>query len=120
MTPAAVSNQVVIERIETVRAMLESISGKLDKHIEAQAASERDIALKLQEIDSRSLAAHRRIDQHDQDIKNLAEQVQKLSDAIQPLVFANKILTWVAVGFGSSIIALIWGIITDRVSLVIP
>jgi hypothetical protein len=64
--------------------------------------------------------AHERIDRLEVDVAELTKCVQQMKDLIQPVLFVNKILAWVLVAFGVSIIALIFAIITHQVSMVFP
>ena len=65
-------------------------------------------------------SAHERIDRLEKDVSELTKCVQQMKDLIQPVLFVNRILAWVLVAFGVSIIALIFAIITHQVSMVFP
>lgn len=65
-------------------------------------------------------SAHDRIDHLEVDVEKLTVCVQQMKDVIQPVLFVNKILAWVLVAFGGSVVALIWAIITHQVSMVFP
>lgn len=111
---------IVLERIDQLRGDVAELKDLFRKHVESQTTYERESAIVHAELDNKSSAAHRRLDEQEAIIKELSEQVQKLRDAIQPLVFTNKILTWLGLALGGSVLALIWSIVTHQVSLVIP
>ena len=43
--------------------------------------------------------------------------IKKLDDKISPLLFAHKILAWVAIGLGSAVAGLLWGILTHAITI---
>ena len=47
-------------------------------------------------------------------------KLTKLINEVQPLIFANRIMVWVFVSLGVSVIALIFSILTHQVTLVFP
>ena len=73
--------------------------------------------------------AHARISNHDIKIaeikielyeltKNTREEIRLLADAIKPLAYTSKVITWIFAALGTSIIALVIAIITGQVELV--
>lgn len=59
------------------------------------------------------IRAHRRID-------DIEKSMKELQQAIQPLVLTNKILTVLGGILATSVIALIWSILTHQVSIIFP
>ena len=69
-------------------------------------------------------AAHRRLDILEPRVEKLdlaiRNELQTLKDAVGPLKSQARIITWVGVMLGGSMMALIWSIITGQVHLVFP
>ena len=120
MTPTTTSNAVLLERIENVGSKVDDVANTLKEHNQREMAfSERYNVAHSQVVNSTN-QAHIRIDDLDKQIKANKEAIDQLRQAIQPLIYTNKILTWLAILMGGSIFALIWAILTHTVTIVIP
>jgi len=58
-----------------------------------------------------------RIENHDERIRNLEGNFDKLKDLIRPLIATNKILSYLGGVLGGSVLLLIWMMITGQVSV---
>lgn len=116
--PQASNQAVLIERIETLRVDISELKQLMMTHIEAQEQDQRQYLREHAKVEASTVAAHRRLDDLEKLTAGLVNDTKALKDAIQPLIFANKILTWVGVLLGGSVVALIWSIITGQVTLV--
>jgi hypothetical protein len=114
------SDAIVLEKIENLRCdiadMKKSLKDLYDSFNEFQRASLVDRTQIRDEVKS----ALRRIDTHDVQIETIASDIKKLEDSMRPLIFANKVLAFVSVALGSSVIILIWEIVLHKVQLVFP
>lgn len=60
------------------------------------------------------------IRKHEAQIEEVNKKLIELADAIKPLIFVNRIFVWLCIAVGSSVVALIWGIITHKIAVTIP
>jgi len=114
------SDAIVLEKIENLRCdiadMKKSLKDLYDSFNEFQRASLVDRTQIRDEVKS----ALRRIDTHDVQIETIASDIKKLEDSMRPLIFANKILAFISVALGSSVIILIWEIVLHKIQIVFP
>lgn len=122
MTPSAspANNQVILERIDAMRADVAELKGLFQQHTATQIAFERESAVVRADHESKLIAAHRRLDDLEKRDKERSDQIDALRAAVQPLIYTNKILTWLAVLLGGSIVTLIISIVTHQVTIVVP
>lgn len=71
-------------------------------------------------VEQKADAAHKRLDDHDEEMEKIKQNVDNIAKSISPLMFQSKILGWLAAILGASVITLIWGLITHTVTIVIP
>ena len=120
MPPTPTSNAVLLERIENVIKKVDALASD----IKCNAADFTKFAKEYEGshtlVVESDKQAHKRIDDLNKRMDAFDEAMKKLADSIHPLIFTNKILTWLAVLLGSSIVALIWSILTHTVELVTP
>jgi hypothetical protein len=121
MTPQqGVSNGVLLERIDNL------LKGQADLiqlhrcHVDAQEAFERETLKSRERQAGVNENTKQRIDGHEKEIIALRVEVDKLTKAIAPLILTNRILTWLGIVLATSVISLIWAIITHQVMLVFP
>ena len=69
------------------------------------------------QLSSDFLVACEQNEHRDQQIKENKERINKIEEAIKPMIFAYKVLAWVGSILGLSIIALLWAIFTGQVTL---
>lgn len=107
------TNAVIVARLDNLISDVTEIKDSLRCHIESQDKFERNALVEHARIGDRGDAAHRRLDETEKRIK-------ALEDAIQPIIYANKVMTWIGGILALSVIGLIWMIITQQVRLVFP
>lgn len=73
-----------------------------------------------QRVVDRAQSAHERIDKLESDVAKMASLISQLKELMAPVLFANKIIVWVATVLGASVILLVWSMITGQVQLVFP
>ncbi len=120
MPPNQPGNAVLLERIENVRCDVNALTSQIEKHIELRQEFLTAYTRAHTALEEKTLHAHGRIDKIETQIGLLTNQVSALEKSIQPLVFMSKVLSWLSVVLGTSIVALIWGILTHQVTLVFP
>jgi hypothetical protein len=124
---AQTSQQVLIERLSNLQADMTDIKGSIACFSGNLERLERLYLVEHEKLVGKVDAAFRRIDEqgarsdaNTRRIEDITNQLIKLEKSIQPLVFSNKILAWIGVTLGGSVIALIWMVITHQVTLVFP
>ena len=120
MPPQPTSNAVLLERIENVIEKVDSLSGDIRCNSADFSRFANEYAGAHVEVVESTKNAHKRIDELKMRMDALDASMKRLTDSIHPLIYTNKILTWLAVGFGGSIMALIWAILTHTVELITP
>jgi hypothetical protein len=118
-------NAIIIERLNSLACDTAEIKNKLDKHEEAQNNFRIDYEVRHAEIEKKADAAHARMDVFEKDLNKerearaaLEKSVREVTDKIGPLLTQAKIVNWIAVILGTSIITLIWGILTHAITIV--
>lgn len=101
---------------EDVGELKSSLNAHNNREFEFQREYEREHG----KVVSKADAAHRRLDDLEKVIDSNTKTIKALSESIKPLLFANKLMSFVAAGFGLSVIGLIWAIIIGQVHLVLP
>lgn len=122
-TPSLTSrpnNEVLLERVENLRCdtgeikeAVKELSGKVENLL-------LNYGLNHEKVVNRTEDAHRRIDDLEKIVKSQGEQLLKLSKSIEPLVTSNKILVWIAGGFGLLLIGFLFMILTHQVTVTFP
>lgn len=111
---------ILLEKLENLRCdiadMKQSLKDLYSSFNEFQRASLVDRTQIRDEVKT----ALKRIDTHDVQIEEISTDIKRIEDSIRPLVFANKILAFVSVALGSSVILLIWEIILHKVEIIVP
>lgn len=119
------SNAIIIERLNALACDTAEIKNKLDKHEEAQTTFRIDYEVRHANLEKKTEAAHARMDVFEKDLNKerearaaLEKSVKEVTDKIGPLLTQAKIVNWIAVILGTSIITLIWGILTHTITIV--
>lgn len=125
MTPGEVPTKPIIKYVpETQLAYLLEVMARVENGVQATQSALQNLIIEYQREHVRVIdmatSAHERIDHLELDVEKLTVCVQQMKDVIQPVLFVNKILAWILVAFGASVVALIWAIITHQVTLIIP
>lgn len=110
--------EVILERIERLGEGLREIASTVKEHNERERKFEQEYIKAHAELVNSTNNAHSRIADLKARVEANEKAIDELQKAVQPLIQANKILTWLAILLGSSIIALIWMIITHQVTIV--
>ena len=123
----AASTEVIIERIEALRCDVQDISKKLEDHNRREGEFREHYVKEHGLVDNKAQRAHERIDQvearimeHAKQMDALRQAMDSLQKSVQPLIFANKVMMWLAGILGSTIIILIWSLITGQAQVVFP
>jgi len=120
MPPTPTSNAVLLERIENVLDKVDGIATDVKCNANEFTAFAKEYAGAHVAVVEETKRAHSRIDELKLRMDQMDAAIKALTDSVRPLVYTNKILTWLAIGFGGSIIALIWAILTHTVELIAP
>lgn len=125
MTAAAEGRITTKAAVEDARWSM--LSGNVDKMNESLTAITTLLNNLLVEyrtehvrVVDKATSAHQRIDRLEGEVEKITVCMERMRDDIRPMISMNKILVWIGVGLGSSIIALIWSILTHQVALVFP
>lgn len=113
-------NETIIERLKGIQEDVAEIKADLRAYNEREVAFQRHYEREHQIVLGKAEAAHRRIDGLEPKVAENADQVKILTNLIQPLISTNKVLIWLGVGFGLSVVALIWAIIIGQAQVVFP
>jgi len=113
--------QVLLERIGGLREDVAEIK-KLLTTIDTQ---QRDATIERVKLCQQADAAHRRLDEFEArcrerrtEMDELSKQVDRIHEAMMPLITANRILVYLGIGLAGSVMGLIWGLLTGQVQLV--
>jgi len=121
MPPSSpISNAVLLEKINNVLKNVEAMSSDIKCNANEFTAFAKEYVGSHTVVVEDTKRAHARIDELKKRMDAFEDALKELTESIHPLVFTNKILTWLAVLLGSSIVALIWSILTHTVELVAP
>ena len=120
MPPSQISNAVLLEKINNVLKEVGDMAGDIKCNANDFAKFANEYAGAHVKVVERADNAHSRINELNKRVDALDAAMKKLTDSIHPLIYTNKVLTWLAIGFGGSVIALIWAILTHAVEIVAP
>ena len=120
MPPQPTSNAVLLERIENIIEKVDELAGDIRCNNGEFVKFAREYAGAHTQVVNSTEQAHKRIDELKTRMDALELSVKKMTDSIHPLIYTNKILTWLAGVLGVSIVALIWSIITHTLELTVP
>lgn len=110
---------VLLERIEQVRGDIAELKAVMacfstDTTTFRQSYIQQHVELKAEvgRVSEATIRAHKRID-------DLEKQVQTIGEAVKPLIFQSKILTWAATVIGGAMIlgalSFLWAIATHQI-----
>jgi len=120
MPTPPISNAVLLEKIDNVLRNVENMSCDIKTNANDFTRFSREYEGSHTQVVESDKQAHARIDELKKRMDAFDEAMKKLTESIQPLIFTNKILTWLAVLLGGSIVALIWSILTHEITLLAP
>ena len=120
MPPTSISNAVLLEKINNLIKKIDDITDDIKCNAGDFTKFAKEYAGAHVQVVERAELAHKRIDELNKRVDAMDAAIKQLTDSIHPLVYTNKILTWLAVIIGGSIITLIWAILTHTVELVAP
>jgi len=116
--------EVILERISTIDKYLLKTTAQLEVLSTQIVEFNKEYITKHVTVENKVTAAHIRLDSLENKVDKRITEIEKAILDIQkmliPMVSANKILTFIAAGFGISIIGLIWSLITGQVQLGFP
>ncbi len=119
MTPTTPNNNVRMEtKMDGIIADLSEVKCDVKEIAKVQQANQIDYARSQVLMEQKADAAHERLDKHDTRLAEMEKNIADLTKSMAPLVVQSKVIGWLAVALGTSIIALIWGIITHTITLV--
>ena len=101
---------VLLERIETVRDDAREIKSSVKCLDQNYRAFREEYTRGHVQVESSIERAHERIDENEEAIGNLRK-------AVEPLVPTYKVLLWIGGALGTSVLVLIWMLITGQVQL---
>jgi len=62
-------------------------------------------------------SAHTRLDDYERRLTKIEDTIAELADAVKPLLYQSRVLIWLAAGFGTLILGLVFMIFTGQVVL---
>lgn len=114
------AQDVILEKINNIQGDVSEIKTEVGSLNKSYQASQHEAIRERSELHMQSVASHRRLDVHEKRMKDIEDQMREIRNALQPLIFTNKILTFVGITLGGSTIALIWSLITGKAVMIIP
>ena len=120
MPPTSISNAVLLEKLENVSKQVDGLSSDIRCNATDFTRFAKEYQGSHTQVVESDKQAHARIDELKKRMDAFEDGMRKLTESIQPLIVTNKILSWLAIAFGGSVIALIWAIVTHTVELVAP
>lgn len=104
------------KQIDLLREEIQTGFGEIKKMLEEMDKRMREVekneAACLPMIKSEIESIHKRLDDHETRLNTKSVQIVDVNNAIAKLMTMYRMVSWVAIGFGGSIIVLIWGLIT--------
>ncbi len=120
-------NAVIIERLDSIRGDIGELKAVLTEVNAWRNDFQAHYATAHAELDHKSNRAHLRVDEIERRAGELDRRteenmkaIRSLENAIQPMIYTNRILAWLGGLLGVSMIALIWSIVIGQVSVVFP
>jgi len=120
MPTTPTSNAVLLERIGNVIDKVDALASDIRCNAGDFTRFAKEYEGSHTQVVESTKQAHARIDELKKRMDAMDEAMKQLTQAIQPLIATNKILTWLAIMLGGSIITLIWAILTHTIELVAP
>lgn len=118
--PSKNDTAVILERIDSLRDDIAEVKAGMSDVTSWRHEFEKRYEVAHNDIDHKANLAHQRIDEIKLKQEENTAQIKALRDAIQPMIYTNKVLSFIGGTLGVSVIALIWAIMTGQVSLVFP
>ena len=115
--PNPINNAVIIARLDSLACDMAEIKAQLKESLQSSNKFRIDYEVRQAAIESKATAAHLRLDEHTIELKELADKEDKTEQIVAALAFQAKIVSWIGGILMSSIIVLIWGILTGQVRL---
>jgi hypothetical protein len=124
MTPGSqtddVTNAIILERVENLREDVSKLNELMRCYQENMTRFELDSSKERAVLKVGAEDTKKRLDGHDRQMETLTGQIKDLRDSVAPLLYTNKLLTFLGSALMVSILTLIWSIITHRVTLMFP
>jgi len=120
MPPTPISNAVLLEKLDNVIKKVDGLSSDMRCNANEFTNFAKEYTGSHTQVVESDKQAHARINELKKRMDDFDDAMKKLTESIQPLIVTNKILSWLAIAFGGSVIALIWAIVTHTVELVAP
>lgn len=104
---------VILEKLDNLQGDVIDIKKILTCHVEEQKRFEQDTLTSRAVVNEKIIILHDQGNDHEKRLKSL-------EDIVKRLAITDAILRWAALVFMTSIVALIWGILTHQVTLGFP
>ena len=114
------NNAIVVERLENLRNGQSELKTAVDGMDDNLTKLIIEYRTEHERIVAAAQSAHVRIDNNNKRIAALETRMEDLAKAVTPLIYSNRILTFISSAFVLSIVALIWGLLTGSINLVVP
>ena len=112
--------EVVLEKIINVQDDVSEIKKDVGDLNKSYLAYQRVAIKESAEFSMKVISSHRRLDAHEERMRSMEKQMKEIRDALQPLIYTNRILAFIGGSLGLSVTALIWSLITGRAVMIIP
>jgi hypothetical protein len=110
---------IILERVQFVQETVVKIENSVEKLVCKVGEFQLGYTKAHQQVVGDIEDAISRLNAHDKDIKDLRDQLSGLADVIKPLVFTNRILTWMAGIIGLGVIVFIGALLTHEVQVIL-
>ena len=114
------ASEIILERVANLQEDVSGIKTDVGCLNKSYQAFQREYIKESAELSMKAVSSHRRLDVHETRLTAIEDQMKEIRNALQPLIFTNKILAFVGVTLGASTIALIWSLVTGKAVMVIP
>lgn len=119
-SPIGLSTAVIAEKLDVIAAGQNEIKAAVSSLDARMDAFERSSIKATAEMQSEVVRAHGRIIEHEKTLDEHSKQIKALNDVIQPMIYTNRVLGWLAGLIGASVLALLWAILVGQVQVVFP
>lgn len=113
MPPTQPNMGVIMEKVANIQTDVSDIKTLLTCHVDAQTKFEQETVSSRLVAAEKMTAVQAKVDDHE-------KRLIGLEDIVRKLAITDAILRWVAVILMTSVIALIWGVVTHQVTLGFP